>query len=73
MDAEFSVAQSHLKLCRLALNQRLKTLEARTSKQSRHYNRLKHTRSMLVLLMELEGMVMQDPDLWDDEPDLVPF
>ncbi len=73
MDEYLAAVTSHLRLAEQTLHLRLAKLERIKSRDSRHYNRLQHTRSMLLLVQELRGMSMQDPDMWDDEPDLVPF
>ncbi len=73
MDVELQVTHSHLKLILVALKQRQKRLVLASSRLSRHYNRTNHTATLIVLVEELQGVVLQDPDNWDDEPDLVPF
>lgn len=73
MDEYMQSVTSQLKLADLMLHARLAKLERQTDRPSRHYNRLQHTRSMLLLVQELRGMALQDPDMWEDEPDLVPF
>lgn len=73
MDSELATAQAHIKLAYQVLEHRLKRLESTRSKLSRHYNRLAHTRAMIELLQQIAGLVHQDPDLWDDEPESIPF
>lgn len=73
MDHFLEGVQSHLKLCRLLLEARLSKIENSKTKLSRDYNRMKHTRAMVGLIEELEGVVTQDPDNWDEEPESVPF
>ena len=73
MDIELQVVRSHLRLAAMALQQRTRKLENTRSKLSRHYSTVAHTAALLVLLEELQGLVLQDPDLWDDEPENVPF
>jgi len=73
MDIHLQVLASHLRLAEMALEARTKGLENTRSKHSRHYNRVNHTAAMLSLVQELRGLALQDPDVWDDEPELVPF
>ncbi len=73
MDTYLQNVDSHLKLCRLLLIDRIKKLEASKKRESRHYSRLAHSRALLSLIEEVAGLVLQDPDVWDEEPDLVPF
>lgn len=73
MDPYINAAASHLKLADNTLRARLDKLEKATTKTSRHYNKIQHTHSMISLIEELRGIVLQDPDMWDEEPDLVPF
>lgn len=73
MDTYLHAAKSHYKLAHQVLQVRLDRLENSTTRLSRHYNKIQHTRAMLGLTEELLGLVSQDPDNWDEEPDLVPF
>ena len=73
MDTELQVVADQLRLAEMALEHRLKKLENTRSKLSRHYNRVSHTTALLSLVQEMRGVVLQDPDVWDEEPDLVPF
>jgi len=73
MDAELKVVRSHLRLVEMALETRQKRLEIKTGRLSRHFNRVKHTEVLLVMVRELQEMVLKDPDLWDDEPVHMPF
>lgn len=73
MVTELKIVRSHLRLCAMALEERQKRLDNTTSKLSLHYNRVAHTAMMLELVQELQGLATQDPDLWEDEPDVVPF
>lgn len=73
MDIELAAARANLKLAEQALTIRRKRLENTTTKLSRHYNTVQHTEALIGLLQELRGLLEQDPQKWDDEPDLVPF
>lgn len=73
MDKELQQATSQLRLALMCLQQREKRLQNTGRKLSRHYNRVQHTQAMIGLLEEILGVALQDPDVWDDEPDLVPF
>lgn len=73
MDIELRNATSQLRLALLSMQHRHKRLVATTERKSRHYNRLQHTAAAVSLLEELLGMLLQDPDHWDDEPESVPF
>lgn len=73
MDTELGVTMQHLKLAIACMDARHTRLSNSRTKLSRHYNKLQHTRAALQLLEEVLGMLYQDPDRWDDEPDLVPF
>lgn len=73
MDADLSAANAHLRLAEMALAHRLAELEKSKSRMSRHYSRMAHTAALLILVNELQGLVAQDPDEWDEEPELVPF
>ncbi len=73
MDADLSAANAHLYLTMLCLVARQSRLEKTTTRMSRHYSRIAHTVALIHLVEELQGLVQQDPDMWDDEPDLVPF
>lgn len=73
MDIELQQAQGQLRMALMCLQARDKRLRLMRSKWSRHYTRISHTKAMIGLLEELLGVVMQDPDVWDDEPDIVPF
>lgn len=73
MDTELSVAKSHLTGAGLVLRHRHKRLENTRSRMSRHYNRLQHTDILISLIEEILGLIEQDPDMWDDNPDIVPF
>lgn len=73
MDTELSVAISHVTLARKVMEARAKRLAETRTKLSRHYNRVRHTKAMIDLLEELGGVLEQDPDKWDDEPELIPF
>lgn len=72
-DNEITVAEAQLRSAKLVLEHRLKRLKNKRSKLSLHYNRLRHTQILLSLVEEVLGVIQQDPDHWDDEPDLVPF
>lgn len=73
MDIELLTATRQVKLALITMRHRQARLETTRSKLSRHYNRLNHTRATIGLLEELAGMMIQDPDHWDDEPELAPF
>lgn len=73
MDTYLLAVQSHLKLARKTLEGRLTQVEQTPVGLVRRQSRLDHTRAMLNYVLELEGMVIQDPDNWDDEADVVPF
>lgn len=73
MDTELKAASSHIKLALLVLREREKRLANTRSKPSRHWNRVRHTAVLVSLIEELQGVVLQDPDNWDDEPEAVPF
>lgn len=73
MDIELKTAAMHLRLAALALTERGSRLESARTRMSRHYNRVQHTAALIALLEELRGVIQQDPDLWDDNPDDVPF
>lgn len=73
MDSELAAARASIKLALQALEARRKRLENTRSKLSRHYNRVQHTAAMIGLLEQVAGVLLHDPDLWDDEPDSVPF
>ncbi len=73
MDTELAAAESQLRLASKILHVRQMRLAKTTTRMSRHYNKVKHTDAMISLLEELRGFVLQDPDYWDEEPDLVPF
>lgn len=73
MDEYYLAVQSYLKLADQALRARAARLSAETTKTSRFYNRVAHTRAMLEELEVLRGLLVQDPDNWDEEPDSVPF
>jgi len=73
MDANLSVAESRLKLALKNMQDRLRLLEKPPNKKSYHYNRVKHTRAVIVLMTELMAIMKEDPDHWDDEHDEVPF
>lgn len=73
MDAELGVVKSHLRLVEMALEERGKRLEKTRERLSRHYNKVAHTATMLVLVKELQVMIRADPDLWEPEFEEVPF
>ncbi len=73
MDVHLSTAESRVHLALNNMHERERMLENKQAKLSRHYNRLQHTRIIIGLMSELLGVIKQDPDNWDDEPDLVPF
>ena len=73
MDTELQAATSTLRLSLMAMQQREKRLKKTVSKLSRHYSRVAHTGAAIALLEQLLGMMLQDPDHWDDEPDVIPF
>lgn len=73
MDAHITAVRSHLKLANAVLEERLRALETTRTRLSRHYSTVAHTRAMLTLVEELRGLAEQDPDMWDAEPDIVPF
>ncbi len=73
MDVNLSVAESRVHLALKNMHDRLKHLENTSSKGSLHYNRLAHTKAIINMMSELLGAIKQDPDHWEDEPDLVPF
>lgn len=73
MDVELTQAAGQLRLALLVLQHRRKRLQNTKTKLSRHYNRVQHTEALIGLLEELNGLVLQDPDNWDSEPELVPF
>jgi len=73
MDAELKVVRSHARLVEMALETRQKRLERTTERLSRHHNRIKHTKLLLVMVRELQEVVLKDPDLWDEEPVSQPF
>lgn len=73
MDANLSVAESRVHLALNNMHDRLRLLEKISSKKSLHYNRVAHTKTIINLMSELLGVIKQDPDNWEDEPDLVPF
>lgn len=72
-DIQLVAARSQVRLALMAMEQRRKILAKLESKLSRHYNRVAHTEATIILMEELLGMMLQDPDHWDDEPELVPF
>jgi len=63
----------HLGMCANILEARGKTSEREQVGMSLHFSRIRHTNIMLNLVNELRGVVEQDPENWDDEPDVVPF
>lgn len=73
MDTYLAAVRSHLKLSRMMLQERLKVVEKSPVGLIRRQARIEHSRAMLSLIEEVEGIVMQDPDMWDEEPGLVPF
>lgn len=73
MDIYLTAVQSHLKLARKTLQARLKVVEKQSTGMLYREWTLAHTSAMLSYVEELEGMVIQDPENWDDEPDLAPF
>ncbi len=73
MDVHLSVAESRVHLALNNMHERARLLEKTRSKKSLHYNRVAHTKAIINLLSELLGVMKQDPDNWEDEPDLVPF
>ncbi len=73
MDAELAQAVSQVKLATMALLAREKRLKKTTNRMSRHYSKLAHTFAARMLLEEVAGMLQQDPDLWDEEPEIAPF
>lgn len=73
MDIEQSAAESHVKLAVMVMQSRHKRLTATTERYSRHYSKLAHTMAIIVLLEELQEMLLQDPDHWDDEKEDLPF
>jgi len=72
-DVELSAVRSHLRLCTVLLVHRLTRLENQKVKLSLYYATLQHTKVLLNLAQELEGFALQDPDMWDDEPESIPF
>lgn len=72
-DAELKTAQQHIRLAMLVMANRKERLESVTTKLSRHYNKLNHTHAIFSLLYELDIALKQDPDNWEDNPEMVPF
>lgn len=73
MDVELQAARSHARLMIAVLIAREKRLQQTKSKLSLHYNTVAHTRVLIGLVEELQGVLEQDPQMWEDEPDIVPF
>ena len=73
MDNELAVVKSHLLLAEMALQARKKRLDTTSVRLSRHYNRVKHTAAMLDSVHYIRELVKEDPDLWEDEDEAVPF
>lgn len=73
MSNELVQARNQVRLALLIMVNRAKRLAEKRSKMSRHYNRVQHTNILIDLLQELLGVMSQDPDEWDNEPDKVPF
>ena len=73
MDVEYVTCRSKLQLALMAMRERERRLRRTRNRLSRHYNRLQHTVIVVALLEELLGVMEQDPDNWEDEPDLIPF
>ncbi len=73
MDTDIRLVRGQLNTSLKMLKLRRQRLEESKQKLSRHFSKLAHTRAMEGLLEELLGLLHQDPDLWDDEPDIVPF
>lgn len=73
MDVYLQAVKAHLRLCELSLEARLKLVEKTAIGRSRRQSRLDHTAAMLSYVQELQGMVTQDPDEWDEESALAPF
>lgn len=73
MDQYLSALRSQLAMCEKLLVERTKKVARDPQGLSTYNARLTHTLAMYHLVQELRGMVEQDPDLWEDEPDIVPF
>lgn len=73
MDVELQQATGQLRLALMAMQHRNIRLQGTSTRYSRHYNKLAHTVAAISLLEELLGMLLQDPDNWDIEPEIVPF
>lgn len=73
MNQELLVARANCKLALQAMTSRRKRLQNTRSKLSRHYSTARHTDAMIALLEELLGFMMQDPEEWDNEEELLPF
>lgn len=63
----------HLTLCEQLLRERTKKVARDPKGMTRYEARVTHTLTMYHLVQELRGIAEQDPDMWDDEPDIRPF
>lgn len=73
MDMYLNELIRHLSLCEQLLRERSKKVSREPTGGVRYQARVTHTLTMYHLVQELRGIAEQDPDKWDDEPDLVPF
>lgn len=73
MKVHLTQTMSHLQLCLIIMKDRRVRVERSAVGLLLRQHRLMHTDMAIALLEELLGMMHQDPDKWEDEPDLVPF
>lgn len=72
-DKYLDQVESQLKLAHMSLAARLIAVERTPVGMSRRQSTLHHTRAMLAMIEEVQGLVHQDPENWDDKPELLPF
>ncbi len=72
-DKYLAQLESQLKLAHMTLAARLIAVEREPVGLSRRQSTLHHTRAMLAMIEEVQEIVKQDPDNWDDKPELLPF
>lgn len=72
-DIYLEEVRRHLEQCERLLKERTKKVSRDKTGLTTYEARVSHTLTMYHLVQELRGVVMQDPDHWADEPDIVPF
>lgn len=73
MDNQLKLIEMMLKTAIGMAKSRQVDIESKPVGLSRRWSRLRHTEAIIGLLEELQGVVAQDPDHWDDDPELLPF